>query len=65
MKIFVYYYINVNVLKCLIYYRSNDTAKIKFKVPCKDITIVKEFQTTSTLSDIATYILSKVHLSGR
>ncbi|XP_015373334.1 PREDICTED: UBX domain-containing protein 4-like [Diuraphis noxia] len=45
--------------------KSNGTAKIKFKVPHKDITIVKEFQTTSTLRDIATYILCKVNLSER
>lgn len=44
--------------------KSNDTAKIKFKVPCKDITIIKEFQTSSLLKDIATYILNEVHLSG-
>lgn len=58
-------YSNVNILICLNYYRSNGTAKIKFKVPHKDITIVKEFQTTSTLRDIATYIICKVNLSGR
>ncbi|XP_022162304.1 UBX domain-containing protein 4-like [Myzus persicae] len=45
--------------------KYNSTAKIKFKVPYKDITIVKEFPTTSTLRDISTYILSKVNLSER
>ncbi|XP_060859989.1 UBX domain-containing protein 4-like [Metopolophium dirhodum] len=45
--------------------KSNGIAKIKFKVPYKDITIVKEFQTTSTLNDIATYILCQVNLSRR
>lgn len=59
------YYIYVNTLICLNYYRSNGVAKIKFKVPYKNATIVKEFQTTSTLKDIATYILNKVNLSGR
>jgi len=59
------YYVHVNILMCLNYYRSNSTAKIKFKVPHKDVTIVKEFQTTSTLRDIATYILCKVNLQGR
>ncbi|KAL5238362.1 hypothetical protein ACI65C_005772 [Semiaphis heraclei] len=45
--------------------KSNGTTFIKFKVPHKNVTIVKEFQTTSTLRDIATYILCKVNLSGR
>ncbi|XP_025200449.1 UBX domain-containing protein 4-like [Melanaphis sacchari] len=45
--------------------KSNDTAKIKFKVPCKDMTIVKEFQTNSLLKDIKTYILNEARLSGR
>ncbi|KAE9523932.1 hypothetical protein AGLY_015579, partial [Aphis glycines] len=45
--------------------KSNDIAKIKFKVPCKDFMIVKEFQTSALLKDIATYILNEVHLSGR
>ncbi|KAL4135267.1 hypothetical protein QTP88_006889 [Uroleucon formosanum] len=45
--------------------KSKGVAKIKFKIPYKDITIVKEFQTTSTLNDIATYILCKLNLSRR
>lgn len=59
------YNISVNTLIHLNYFRSNGIAKIKFKIPYKDITIVKEFQTTSTLNDITTYILCKLNLSRR
>lgn len=59
------YNISVNTLIHLNYFRSKGVAKIKFKIPYKDITIVKEFQTTSTLNDIATYILCKLNLSRR
>jgi len=58
------YYTYVNTLIGLNYYRSNGVF-IKFKVPYKNATIVKEFETTSTLKDIAFYILNKMNLSGR
>jgi len=45
--------------------KSNGSAKIKFKIPCKDAMIVKEFQSSSLLRDIASYIINEVNLSGR
>lgn len=44
------------------FYRSNDTTKIKIKVPCQDITILQEFQSTLTLTDIKKFILDNVNL---
>lgn len=37
-------------------------AKIKIKVPCRDVTIVREFERTSSLDDVKTFVLENVNL---
>jgi len=42
--------------------KSNDTAKIKIKIPCKNVTVVKEFQTSSILNDVKMFVIKNYNL---
>lgn len=43
-------------------YRSQVVARIKIKIPCKDITFVQEFQTTSSLNEVKSFVLNKFNI---
>lgn len=47
------------------YYRSDSIARIKIKIPSKEVIVVQNFPDTSSLNDVKIFVLNNFNLSER